>query len=92
MTIPIGLGIGRLVFRALNAAEAMLAIVVIVAVATGSPGPVVVALTVVAAVVLAIQIAVVRPRSTAGPTASCPERTRRGTGRERTSTTWPWRS
>ncbi|GAB3146410.1 hypothetical protein GCM10027161_40110 [Microbispora hainanensis] len=61
VTIPIGLGIGRLVFRALNAAEAVLAIVVIVAVATGSPGTAVVALTLIAAVVLAIQIAVVRP-------------------------------
>ncbi|MEV1203447.1 hypothetical protein [Microbispora rosea] len=61
VTIPIGLGIGRLVFRALNAAEAVLAVVVIVAVATGSPGTAAVALTAVAAVVLVIQVAVVRP-------------------------------
>lgn len=61
VTIPIGLGIGRLVFRALNAAEAVLAVVVIVAVATGSPATPAVALTAVAAVVLVIQVAVVRP-------------------------------
>ncbi|MEU6427999.1 hypothetical protein ABZ860_19085 [Microbispora sp. NPDC046973] len=61
VTIPIGLGIGRLVFRALNAAEAVLAVVVIVAVATGSPGTAAVALTAVAAAVLVIQIAAVRP-------------------------------
>ena len=29
VTIPIGLGIGRLVFRALNAAESMLAVVLV---------------------------------------------------------------
>ncbi|MGI5156830.1 hypothetical protein [Microbispora sp. CA-102843] len=61
VTIPIGLGIGRLVFRALNAAEAVLAVVVIVAIATGSPATAAVALTAVAAAVLVIQIAVVRP-------------------------------
>lgn len=36
VTIPIGLGIGRLVFRALNAVEAVLAVIVIVAVAAGN--------------------------------------------------------
>ncbi|XVQ82643.1 hypothetical protein ACQP2K_27780 [Microbispora siamensis] len=61
VTIPIGLGIGRLVFRALNVAEAVLAVVVIVAVATGSPATAAVVLTAVAAAVLVIQIAVVRP-------------------------------
>ncbi|GGO23447.1 hypothetical protein [Microbispora bryophytorum] len=61
VTIPIGLGIGRLVFRALNAAEAVLAVVVIVAVATGSPATLAVVLAAVAAAVLMIQIAAVRP-------------------------------
>ena len=61
VTIPIGLGIGRLVFRALNVAEAVLAVVVITAVATGSPGPAVVALTALPAAVLLVQVAAVRP-------------------------------
>ncbi|WP_327046242.1 hypothetical protein OG320_32020 [Microbispora sp. NBC_01189] len=65
VTIPIGLGIGRLVFRALNAAEAVLAAVVIAAVvittvASGSPAAVVV-LTAVAVAVLVIQLVLVRP-------------------------------
>ena len=61
VTIPIGLGIGRIVFRALNAAEVVLAVVVIAAVATGSPGAPVVVLTAIAAAVLVIQLAAVRP-------------------------------
>ncbi|GGO23618.1 hypothetical protein GCM10010116_47600 [Microbispora rosea subsp. aerata] len=61
VTIPIGLGIGRLVFRALNAAEVVLALVVIVAVATGSPGTAVIVLTAVAALALLIQLVAVRP-------------------------------
>jgi hypothetical protein len=62
VTIPIGLGIGRMVFRALNLVEAALAVVVIGAVATGSPSAAVVTLTTIAVVVLAGQLAVVRPR------------------------------
>jgi hypothetical protein len=62
VTIPIGLGIGRMVFRALNLVEAALAVVVIVAVATGTPSAAVVVLTAIAVVVLAGQLAVVRPR------------------------------
>src|SRR4051812_3730682 len=62
VTIPIGLGIGRLVFRALNAVEAALAVVVIVAVAAGSPTTAIADLTVVVAVLLAVQLGVVRPR------------------------------
>ncbi|WP_182880748.1 MULTISPECIES: hypothetical protein [unclassified Microbispora] len=61
VTVPIGLGIGRLVFRALNAAEAVLAVVVIAAVATGSPAVAVVVLTAVAAAVLVVQLVLVRP-------------------------------
>ncbi|MEU6411073.1 hypothetical protein [Microbispora sp. NPDC046933] len=61
VTIPIGLGIGRLVFRALNAAEVVLAVVVIAAVATGAPGVAVAVLTAVASIVLVTQLAVVRP-------------------------------
>ncbi|MER6142014.1 hypothetical protein ABT174_18540 [Streptomyces sparsogenes] len=62
VTIPIGLGIGRLVFRALNLVEAVLAAVVVVAVAVGTPPAVVVALTTVTAVLLAVQLGVIRRR------------------------------
>jgi hypothetical protein len=62
VTIPVGLAIGRLVFRALNLAEAVLAAVTVVAVAVSGPPAAVVVLTAVAAVLLAVQLAVVRPR------------------------------
>ncbi|GHB58652.1 hypothetical protein GCM10010377_57040 [Streptomyces viridiviolaceus] len=63
VTVPLGLGIGRLVFRALNIAEAVLALVVVVAVAVaaGSPTAPVAALTGVVAALLAVQLGVVRP-------------------------------
>ncbi len=61
VTVRIGLGIGRLVFRALNAVEAVLAVLLVVAAVTaGLPGRVVVA-TVVVAAVLATQLAAIRP-------------------------------
>jgi hypothetical protein len=62
VTIPIGLGIGRLVFRALNLIEAVLAVVVIVAVAAGGPPMAVAVLTAVTAVLLVVQLGVVRRR------------------------------
>ncbi|MET8570729.1 hypothetical protein [Streptomyces sp. NPDC004783] len=62
VTIPLGLGIGRLVFRALNLAETVLAVVLIAVVATGGPSTAVVVLTAVAAAVLAVQLTAVRPR------------------------------
>ncbi|MGW4318786.1 hypothetical protein ACWEMW_06270 [Streptomyces sp. NPDC004684] len=62
VTIPIGLGIGRLVFRALNLVETVLAVVVIVAVALGGAPAHVVALTAAVAALLLVQLAVVRPR------------------------------
>jgi hypothetical protein len=62
VTIPIGLGIGRIVFRALNTAEIALAVVVVAAVAAGSPPAAVAAITAVTAVLLAAQLGVVRPR------------------------------
>ncbi|MFI1564320.1 hypothetical protein ACH4ZX_14920 [Streptomyces sp. NPDC020490] len=62
VTVPLGLGIGRLVFRALNSVEAVLAVAVIVAVAVGDPTASIVALTVVVTVSLAGQLAVIRPR------------------------------
>lgn len=62
VTIPLGLGIGRIVFRALNISEAALAVVVVVAVATGGPDAGVIVPTAVAVAVLAVQLGVVRPR------------------------------
>lgn len=62
VTIPLGLGIGRLVFRALNIVECVVAVGLVVAVALG--GFAVPTSTLVAAVLvlLAIQLAVIRPR------------------------------
>lgn len=62
VTIPVGLGIGRIVFRALNLVEVFLAIVVTGAVAIGTPSAAVVTAGVIAAAVLVLQLAVVRPR------------------------------
>lgn len=64
VTLRIGLGIGRLVFRALNTAELVLAVIVLAALLTGDPTT---ALTVTVALtlaVLALQLAAVRPALT----------------------------
>ncbi|MEV6737133.1 hypothetical protein AB0N14_09425 [Streptomyces sp. NPDC051104] len=61
VTVPIGLGIGRPVFRALNLAEAVWAVVVIAAVAAGGPPTGVVVLTVCVVALLAVQLGLVRP-------------------------------
>jgi hypothetical protein len=63
VTVQIGLGIGRLVFRALNTAELILAAVVVVAAVGGLP-PQAAAGGAVAVMILAAQLAVVRPRLT----------------------------
>jgi hypothetical protein len=65
VTVRIGLGIGRIVFRALNAVEAVLAVVVVVAGVLGAftgdvPGSVLVAAAV-AVVVLVTQLVAIRP-------------------------------
>jgi len=62
VTLRIGLGIGRLVFRALNIAEAILAAVLVIAIIVGSPRTGAIIAGCVAIVMLAVQIAVVRPR------------------------------
>lgn len=62
LTLPVGLGIGRLVFRALNRVETALAAGVLVAVAVGGATWPVWLCTVIVAVLLAAQIGVVRPR------------------------------
>jgi NO-binding membrane sensor protein with MHYT domain len=62
VTLQIGLGIGRLVFRALNSVEVVFAIVILLAsVASPPPASVTVAF-VVAFAALALQLGAVRPR------------------------------
>ncbi len=62
VTLQIGLGIGRLVFRALNTVEVILAIVVLVATMAHPPSAGVTAALTVAFAALALQIGAVRPR------------------------------
>jgi hypothetical protein len=64
VTPRIGLGIGRLVFRALNAAETILAVTVLASLAAGAPRARSVVPLAVAAAVLAVQLVFVRPRLT----------------------------
>ncbi|KAA9154310.1 hypothetical protein FPZ12_032410 [Amycolatopsis acidicola] len=60
VTIPIGLGIGRLVFRALNLAEAALGVAVLVLAIGGGSGAVL-GFATGALVVLLAQVALIRP-------------------------------
>jgi hypothetical protein len=62
VTLAIGLGIGRLVFRALNAVEVVFAAVILVGVMASPPPVGVAAALVVAYAALALQLAAVRPR------------------------------
>ncbi|HLS14774.1 MAG TPA: hypothetical protein VK095_09705 [Beutenbergiaceae bacterium] len=62
VTIRIGLGIGRLVFRALNTVEVVLAGVLIAALVLAAPGIAVAAGAAVTIAVLALQLALIRPR------------------------------
>ena len=61
VTIQLGLGIGRLVFRALNACEIALAVLVVVALVIGTPSAGVIAATLVAIGALLVQVIGVRP-------------------------------
>lgn len=61
-TIPICLGIGRLVFRALNAAELILAVAIAATFATERPTAAIVVTFVIAVAMLLAQLVVVRPR------------------------------
>lgn len=61
ITVPLGLGIGRLVFRALNSAEISIAAVLIVATLTVAPGPAPATWLGVAVAILAGQLLVLRP-------------------------------
>ena len=62
VTLQIGLGIGRVVFRALNTVEVVLAIVVLVATIASPPPAGAAAGLAVAFAALVLQIGVVRPR------------------------------
>ncbi|SBS77102.1 conserved membrane hypothetical protein [uncultured Mycobacterium sp.] len=64
VTIALGLGIGRLVFRALNTCEAVLAAVIVVALVIGTPSIGVTAAVLVAIAALLIQVIGVRPALT----------------------------
>jgi hypothetical protein len=64
VTLQIGLSIGRLVFRALNTVEVVLAIVILLATVASPPPAGVAAALAVAFAVLALQIGAVRPRLT----------------------------
>jgi len=62
ITVQLGLGIGRLVFRALNTVEIVLATMVVLAVTLALPGPPALSGLAVAVTVLAAQSLLVRPR------------------------------
>lgn len=83
VTLAIGLGIGRLVFRALNTIEALLAIVIVVSVLADPPPPGATAAIAVGAAALLVQLLAVRPQLIrrsdavlAGPIVSDGETTR----------------
>jgi hypothetical protein len=61
VTLPIGLGIGRLVFRALNAVEVVFAIAIVATLVVNPPPVRVTAALAVVIVALAAQIGAVRP-------------------------------
>jgi hypothetical protein len=62
VTLQIGLGIGRLVFRALNSVEALLAVGIVVALALGHPPVSIIVAFAVVVVALVAQLLGVRPR------------------------------
>ncbi len=64
VTLPIGLGIGRLVFRAINSIEVVLAVGIVVALVLGHPPVAVIVAFAVAVAALAVQLIAVRPRLT----------------------------
>ena len=64
VTLQVGLGIGRVVFRALNAAELLLGVVVLVALQFEPPPSRVTVAILIAVLVLAVQLLAVRPALT----------------------------
>jgi hypothetical protein len=61
VSLPIGLGIGRLVFRALNAVEAVLAVALLIAIGSEPSTLITTSAVGVVVVTLAVQLLVVRP-------------------------------
>jgi ABC-type phosphate/phosphonate transport system permease subunit len=61
VTRQVGLGIGRLVFRALNSVELALAVVILAVIVAEPPSTGVIATFVIAFAALAVQLAAVRP-------------------------------
>jgi hypothetical protein len=61
VTIPIGLGIGRIVFRALNRTEITLALIALAAIVAGRPTTPIGVLTAASLVILTGQLIAVRP-------------------------------
>ncbi|CRZ14931.1 hypothetical protein [Mycolicibacterium neworleansense] len=64
VTLQIGLGIGRKVFRALNSVETVFAAIVVVILAVQRPSTAIVATLAVAIVALVVQLIAVRPKLT----------------------------
>ncbi|MDH6193460.1 heme/copper-type cytochrome/quinol oxidase subunit 4 [Mycobacterium frederiksbergense] len=64
VTLQIGLGIGRLVFRALNSVETVFAVAIIATFAVHRPSTAVIVAFAVAIVALAVQLIAVRPKLT----------------------------
>lgn len=62
LDLTVGLAIGRIVFRALNSVEVMWAVVIAVCLTLGGPSRLLVVLGAVTAVLLAVQLLLVRPR------------------------------
>lgn len=62
VTVRVGLGIGRLVFRALNSIEMLWAATLVAAIVVDAPPVHVIVVAMVAVAVLVVQLAVVRPR------------------------------
>jgi len=62
VTLQIGLGIGRLVFRALNTVELVFAAAIVLAALVNRPSTAVMAAFAAAVAALAVQLVVVRPR------------------------------
>jgi hypothetical protein len=81
VTIPLGLGIGRLVFRALNTCEALLAAVIVIALVTGTPSAGIIAAVLVAIAALLIQVIAVRPALTRRSDAVLADASRAEAGR-----------
>jgi hypothetical protein len=62
LELAVGLAIGRIVFRALNSVEVIWAVVIAVCLILGGPSRPLVAIGAVTAVLLAVQLLLVRPR------------------------------